>query len=155
MPTMTIALALHALAAAIWVGGMAFAYIILRPVAAAVLEGPERQRLWRGVFGRFFAVVWGAIVVLLASGYYMVLAVGGGFAGAGVHVHAMHALGLAMALIFAWVFCAPWRRFRRAVDARDPESAAAGLERIRRLVALNLVLGLIVVAIGASGRYWP
>lgn len=154
MATMTIALALHALAAAIWVGGMAFAYAILRPVAGAVLEGAERLRLWRGVFGRFFAVVWAAIVVLLASGYYMVLATGG-FAVAGVHVHAMHALGLAMALIFVYVFCVPWRRFRRSVDAHDPATAAAALARIRRLVAVNLVLGLVVVAIGASGRYWP
>lgn len=155
MPSMTIALALHALAAAVWVGGMAFAYAVLRPVAGTVLEGPQRQRLWRGVFARFFAVVWGAVAVLLASGYFMVLAVGGGFAAAAVHVHAMHALGLAMAAIFAWVYFVPWRRFRGAVDARNPESAAASLERIRRLVALNLVLGLVVVAVGASGRYWP
>lgn len=150
---MTLALALHALAAAIWVGGMAFAYLILRPVAGAVLEGPERQRLWRGVFARFFVLVWGAVAVLLVTGYYMVLAVGG-FAVAAAHVHAMHALGLVMVLIFAYVFCAPWRRFRDAVDARNPESAATSLERIRRLVALNLVLGLIVIAVGASGRYW-
>jgi uncharacterized membrane protein len=29
------------------------------------------------------------------------------------------------------------------------------LNQIRMIVATNLVLGLVTVAVGASGRYWP
>jgi uncharacterized membrane protein len=79
----------------------------------------------------------------------------GGFAGAGVHVHIMQATGLLMIALFLHLYFAPWRRLRRALDARDHQAAAVQLDQIRRIVAINLVLGLITVAIGASGRYWP
>lgn len=154
MLDLTIALALHALAAALWVGGMAFAYWFLRPAAGA-LAGPERQKLWRGVFSRFFPLVWASAIVLLATGYYMVFGAYGGFGATGIHIHVMHLLGLVMVAIFAHVFFAPWRRFQKAIDAGDGERAAKDLNSIRRFVAINLTLGLIVVAVGASGRYWP
>ena len=50
--------ALHPLAAAIWVGGMFFAYFVIRP-GVADLAPPERLRLWDRVFGRFFPIVLG------------------------------------------------------------------------------------------------
>ena len=153
MIDMSIALGLHVLAAVIWVGGMAFAYAFVRPAAGA-LEGPARQMLWRGVFARFFPVVWACVIVLLASGYYMLFAGHGGFADAGPHVHLMQALGILMMLIFAHVYMAPWRRFRRAVDAGDRQAGARNIEQIRRFVAINLVIGLLVVVIASSGRYW-
>jgi uncharacterized membrane protein len=34
------------------------------------------------------------------------------------------------------------------------QEAAASLNQIRRIVAINLVLGLITVIVGASGRFW-
>ncbi|MEX1081840.1 MAG: CopD family protein [Halofilum sp. (in: g-proteobacteria)] len=147
-------LALHALAAVVWVGGMAFAYGILRPVAGSTLAGPERLALWHGVFSRFFRVVWVAVAVLLATGYYMTLVPFGGFAQVGLHIHTMHGLALLMAAIFAHLFFAPWQRFRRAVDQGENESAGVELGRIRTLVALNLTLGLIVVVVATAGRYW-
>jgi len=149
----TIALALHALSAVVWVGGMAFAYLFARPALGA-LEGPQRQTFWRGTFARFFPVVWGTVALLLVTGYYMIFVTYGGFGQVGVHVHVMHLLGLVMTAIFAHVFFAPWRRFARAVDAGDRQTAAKNIETIRKLVAVNLSLGLIVVAIGSSGRLW-
>ena len=56
---------LHVAAVTIWVGGMFFAYVCLRPVAAMQLEPPARLRLWRGVFGGFFPLVWASVVVIL------------------------------------------------------------------------------------------
>ncbi len=46
--------ALHLLAAVVWVGGMFFAWMILRPAAVDILEPPARLRLWLSVFKRFF-----------------------------------------------------------------------------------------------------
>lgn len=148
-----ILLALHALAAVVWVGGMFFAYLVLRP-AAGPLEPPQRLALWHRVFGRFFPWVWAAVAVLLASGYGLLFLVLGGFAGAGMHVHLMQTLGLVMMALFAHLFFAPWRRFGRAVAAGDWPAAGKQLDGIRRIVAINLVLGLATVAIGAGGRYW-
>ncbi len=149
---MSLVLALHTLAAVIWVGGMTFAYCFLRPAAGATLDGSQRQSLWQAVFGRFFPVVWLLIAILLASGYYMLFGLYGGFAGAGVHIHIMHGLGLLMMLLFAHIFFAPWRRFRQALDDGDTATAAAKLEQIRLFVAINLGLGLIVVAVASGGR---
>ena len=59
-----------------------------------------------------------------------------------------------MMMAFGHLYFAPWRRFRTAVDSGDLAKAAKQLTQIRYIVALNLVLGLIVVVVGATGRYW-
>ncbi|WP_343074980.1 hypothetical protein [sulfur-oxidizing endosymbiont of Gigantopelta aegis] len=52
--TYSLAFTLHLLSAVIWVGGMFFAHMILRPSAVEQLEPPQRLPLWVAVFGRFF-----------------------------------------------------------------------------------------------------
>jgi len=90
-----------------------------------------------------------AVVLLLVTGIGMeILGV------QGLYVTIMEALGVIMMLAFAHLFFAPWKRFRRAVDASDFPAAAAQLNQIRRIVEFNLALGLIVVVVGATGRYW-
>ena len=78
----------------------------------------------------------------------------GGFAGAGVHVHIMQATGLLMMALFLHLYFAPWRRLRRALAAGDHQAAAVQLDQIRRIVAINLVLGIITVLVGSTGRFW-
>jgi len=150
---MTIGLIIHSLLAAIWVGGMFFAYIILRP-SLGDLEPQVRLALWRGVFKRFFPWVWMSVLGLLATGYFMIFFGFGGFAGAGGHVHIMHLTGLIMAALFIFLYYVPWSAFRQAVDKQDYATAATKLATIRLIVGANLALGLLTVAIGASGRYW-
>ena len=149
----TIALTLHSLAAAVWVGGMFFALVALRPASLA-LPPPSRLELWSGVLGRFFAWVIAAIVLLLATGYGMVFGVYAGFGGIGRHVHIMQGLGILMMLLFLHLYFAPWRRFRAALAREDNPDAARQLNQIRWIVTANLILGLITVAVGSSGRYW-
>jgi uncharacterized membrane protein len=150
---MTLLVALHVLAAVVWVGGMFFAYMVLRP-AAGPLEPPVRLALWCRVFGRFFPWVWASIVALLASGYAMLFVHFGGFAGTPLHVNVMQATGILMMLLFLHLYFAPWRRFSRAVEAGAWPDAGGQLNKIRRVVAINLALGLVTVAVGASGRFW-
>jgi uncharacterized membrane protein len=59
-----------------------------------------------------------------------------------------------MMLLFLHLFFAPWRRFQRAVDAADFAAAGRQLGQIRLIVTINLVLGLITIIIGSTGRYW-
>ena len=150
---MIVGILFHILAALFWVGGMLFAHAMLRPAALA-LDPPLRLALWRRVFARFFPAVWVAVVTLLASGYGMVVYGFGGFANLPLYIDVMQGIGIVMILIFAHLFFAPWRRFRRAVDGQDYAAAGAQLTQIRRIVTLNLALGLIVVVVGATGRYW-
>ena len=148
-----LALTLHMLSATVWVGGMFAAYMCLRP-AASVLEPPQRLALWRGFFRKFFPWVWTSVVLLIATGYWMLATYFGGFANAPPYVNIMQALGWLMVVLFAVLFHGPWLRFKRAVDAQDWPAARDQLERIRVIIAINLPLGLIVVLIGGTGRYW-
>jgi uncharacterized membrane protein len=145
-------LAAHILAAVFWVGGMAFAYTILRP-AAATLAGPARLTLWRDVFARFLPWVAVAIVALLVSGYAMMFMIYGGFR-APLFIHIMQGTGILMMLIYLHLYFAPWRRLQAAV--RDAEWPVAGkhLATIRKLVAINLALGVVTILVGSTGRFW-
>ena len=141
---------LHVLAVVVWVGGMFFAHLVLRPTALEVLEPPLRLPLWRGVFGRFFPWVWGAVILIPASGG--LLFARAGFAGAPLSWHVMMATGSVMVAIFLYLFLVPYGRFRRAVDGQNWPAAAAALNRMRQLVATNLGLGLLTVAIATLGH---
>jgi uncharacterized membrane protein len=151
--TMVVGLTVHILCAVVWVGGMFFAHQCLRPSAGA-LEPAIRLPLWHRVFTRFFPWVWVSVVGLLASGYAMVFLGFGGFEGLAMHINVMQGLGIIMVLIYLHLYFAPWKRFRRAVAAGDLPVAARNLDQIRQLVTINLVLGLVTVVVGASGRYW-
>ncbi|MFO8045318.1 MAG: CopD family protein [Halomonas sp.] len=150
---MPIAITLHVLASVLWVGGMFFAWMVLRPVAAGLLEPPTRLALWRGVFARFFPWVWASVGVLLVTGLWMLFAVFGGMAEARWHIHLMLLLGLIMMAIYLHIWFAPYRRLCRAVDVTDWPEGGRQLGLIRRLIGLNLILGLITVAIASGGRY--
>ncbi len=149
---MGFAVTLHALAAIVWVGGMFFAHQCLRP-ALAEREPPERLGVMAGALRRFFIWVWLAVVVLLATGFGQVWALGG-LAAWGRHVEVMMALGVVMMLLFGHLYFAPNRRLQAAVARADWATAGRNLAMIRRIVEVNLVLGLITAAVGASGRYW-
>jgi uncharacterized membrane protein len=150
---MATAVTLHVLGVVIWVGGMFFAYMALRPVAASQLEPPIRLALWVGVFNRFFPWVWGAVILILATGLWMLLAYFGGFKGAALYIHAMFGLGIVMMLLFMHVYFAPYRRLRSAVQLEDWSAGGAQLAQIRKIIGINTVIGLVVIAIASGGRY--
>jgi len=151
---MAIAIVLHLLPAVIWVGGMFFAYMALRPVAASQLEPPARLSLWVGVFNRFFPWVFASIALILASGLWIVYAVFGGFAATGLYVHVMLVLGILMMLIFFHVFFAPFKRLKQSVAQEDWPNGGRQLAQIRIMIGINLLLGLLTIAVASGGRYF-
>ena len=154
MDIKTISIALHVLSAVIWVGGMFFAYMALRPVAAQQLEPPQRLSLWVGVFSKFFPFVWLSVLFLLTTGYNLLFSIWGGFAAAPVYVHIMNGLGIVMMLIYMHVYFAPFRRLKEAVLVQDWPTGAGKLNQIRKLIGINLSLGLVVVIVASAGRYF-
>ena len=147
---MIIAKFLHILSVVIWVGGMFFAYMALRPVAAERLEPAQRLSLWEGVFGKFFPWVWISIAVILITGVYLMINMGMPPAH---YVSLMLVLGVVMMLLFAHVFFAPYKRLKRAVAAKDWTAGGAALGQIRKLIAINLSLGLVTVTVATLGQY--
>ncbi|KJK17680.1 CopD family protein [Pseudomonas sp. BIGb0427] len=152
MPVFALSYSLHVLAALVWVGGMFFAWLILRPAAVAALEGPARLRLWVEVFQRFFGWVWIAIAVLAISGMFMVNTRFASFETTPRHVQVMIGGAIAMFAVFFRVQSLLYPELRQAVQAEDWPAGAAVMARIRRMVGLNLVLGIAVVLSG--GVLW-
>lgn len=148
--------AVHLLAVLLWVGGMAFAHFFLRP-SLAVLEPPQRLALMHAVLGRFFrAVLWATAAVLL-TGFWMLGRVARQFLAMDAPIvwpwtwWLMAVVGVVMVGIFGHIRVARWPRMDRAVRAGDWPAAGAALAGIRQWVALNLALGLGLIAVVLLG----
>lgn len=144
--------ALHVLAVVVWVGGMAFAHFCLRP-SLVLLEPPARVKFMHAVLGRFFNLVLGAAGLILISGFWMVgraarqAAQSGGQFQWPMDWVVMTAVGLLMVALFGHIRFVLFNRLSAAVQAADVPAAAAAIAAIRPLVALNLGLGLGVIAL--------
>ncbi|KMM96521.1 CopD family protein [Pseudomonas lundensis] len=150
MTAFALAYTLHVLAALIWVGGMFFAWMILRPASVAALEGPPRLKLWVQVFPRFFIWVWLAVLILPISGIGLLHMRFNGFETAPRYVQVMMGLYIVMVALFIRIQSLQLPELRKAVEAEQWAAGAAALGRIRRLVGCNLIVGLAVVAIAAA-----
>lgn len=143
---------LHVFGVMVWIGGMFFAHMALRPAAATLLQPPERLQLLAGVFKRFFIWVKISIVLLFVSGLWLI-ALQGGFAKAGWHVHLMFLIAVIMTIIFGVIYAVPFKALKAAVTTKQWPAGGAAMAQIRKLVGINLILGLFVLVIGVSGRY--
>lgn len=141
---------LHLLAVLVWLGGMFFSYFVLRIAAAEILQAPERLRLWNGVFRRFFNWVWASIGVIFITGLYMVYQYGGALHVAH-SIQAMLLLGILMAAIFVYVFFACYVPLSLHVDKERWQEAGMLMVKIRKLIAVNLVLGLVTLCVAKLG----
>ena len=145
-------LLIHLIAAIVWMGGMACLLFAVRPATMALLEGPARARLMVGIWGRFFAIVAGSVVVLFLSGTHlytsgfraMKAATGSGSVPLGWNL--MLAIGLVMFLVFGHIYAGGFRRYKAAVAASDFATAARSAALIHKLVVLNFALGWIAIA---------
>lgn len=147
---MVVSLLFHVLGIVVWVGGMFFAYMALRPVAASVLEPPQLLTLWAGVFGKFFPWVWVSVLLILLTGLHMMALFG--WLAAPLYVLAMLAIGLLMMLIYLVVFFMPYAKLKRAVAEQNWKAGGAALGQIRQLIGINLVLGLLTIVLVFAGK---
>ena len=145
---LSMALTLHLLGTVVWIGGMFFAHMALRPVVAEQLEPPQRLPLLKGVLDRFFPWVWLAVTLILASGFWIFF---GPFnSQVGLHVHIMMGMGLLMAAIFVFIYFIPYRLMGRALAGGELPAAGIQMALIRRLIGTNLVLGLVTTVIAVA-----
>jgi uncharacterized membrane protein len=143
---------LHLLAIVVWIGGMVFAHFFLRP-AAMQLPPPQRIPLMHETLGRFFSAVLVAVVVVLASGLWMIGRVAKETVQAGLSFNMpldwtiMATLGIVMMAIFGHIRFALFKRLSRAVVAQDWSAGGAALASIRTWVGINLAIGVIIIVV--------
>ncbi len=148
--------AFHLLAVIVWVGGMAFMLLCLRP-AGRVLEPPARIALMHAAIGRFLAVVAVAIAVIFVCGAAMVALAWSAASRAGLRFnmpldwYVMFAVFFVMLAVFVHIRAVLFRRLDAALrDQRWPDGANA-LGAIRWEVSANLVLGVFVTVLARLG----
>jgi len=152
--TYSLWLLVHLLGVIVWVGGMFFAHVALRPSAAELLQPPQRLPLLAATLGRFFIWVTVSIVLILVSGVAIMVLFASNGGRIGPHIHAMSAIGTLMMVIFGHIRFSAYKRLRVAVAAQDWPAGGAAMNLIRQLVFLNLVLGLVTTVIVFVGRGW-
>jgi len=92
-----------------------------------------------------------SIVAILASGFAIMGATG--FGQAPIHWHVMSGIGLAMAAIFGVIYFLHYPRLKAGVALQDWPVAGAVMNRIRVLVATNLLLGVLTVVVATLGTH--
>lgn len=137
-------LLIHLVGAVLWLGGMGFVLLALRPAAMAELEPPLRPRLLLAALARFFPLVWLSLALLWGSGVPAMARAGAAAPGGW---HAMAGVAALMTLIFGHIWFAPYRRARAAAAVQDWPGVAAALARIQPLVWLNFSLGWAAIAL--------
>lgn len=142
---MRLLLLVHVAGIVVWIGGMFFAHFCLRPVAASQLPPPQRLPLMAAVLGRFFSAVAVAVVAILGSGFAMAAMTG--FAAGTVSRHLMMGIGTVMAAIFGLIYLNLYPQLRMRVGAAEWPAAGGILDRIRKLVVVNLSLGTLTVVV--------
>ncbi len=148
---MAIAVTLHLLGVIVWVGGMFFAHMVLRGALNKVLEPQDRLPLMLKVFDGFFPWVWVSVILVLASGYWMLFIAYE--AETRLWLSLMSVVGTLMAAIFVFIYTIPYHQLSRALKAHDMPKAVAAITLIRQLILTNLSLGLLTTVIAVVGKY--
>jgi uncharacterized membrane protein len=149
---MTVVLPLHILATIVFLGGLFFASVVFQPIARG-LEVETASSLWQQVLSRFFAWAWVSMLLILATGIAMVFLKFGGFSGIPMIHRGNMAIGIPAIALFGYVFFGPWRQYRRTMSRRDWTAAQRAITRVRVVMAIILVLGLVASVVSAVGRY--
>ena len=147
-----IAITAHVLSVIIWVGGMFFGQVAVRP-AMRGMDTLAAARFWCVLLGRFLPWAWTAIVVLLASGTYMVFNSFDGFSELPWFVQFMMGVGIFMMMLTGHLSFSAFKKLKRAVAAGDAALAEKPLRQIRVIMDVSLILGLLIVIVVMMGAY--
>jgi uncharacterized membrane protein len=155
---------LHMLATVVWIGGLAALAVFVLPAARRTLDAPSYAAFLSDVQQRFDPLGWFSLAVLAGTGMFQMsaspnyqgfLAIENPWA---VAILVKHLLFFAMAGLSAyltWGLMPQIRRLalRRAASNPVDEPAARRLAaQETRLLQLNLLLGILVLALTAIAR---
>jgi len=138
---------IHLLAALIWIGGMFFVYVILRPAIIETLDPPLRLMLWKAIFSRFFPWIWASVIALPITGVWMSTHLTSSFIPIHLPIKIMLLIGLIMIALFVYLYFKPFHHLKNHLAKNEHQAAAKQLAIMRKIVAFNLTLGLIIIAI--------
>ncbi|MBI2165041.1 MAG: CopD family protein [Chloroflexi bacterium] len=153
---------LHLMAAVVWLGGLLFIAMVLVPIARGTTEPPGVAARLLSVAARRFRIIgWAALLVLVGTGVWNLLARGVSplevFTGGGWFIQTLRVKGALVTAVLALSalhdFLVGPRLARRLEALRGPPAADSSIARRRRVVSwlarLNMLLALAIAALGA------
>lgn len=155
---------LHMLATVIWIGGLAALAIFVLPAARRVLDASAYAAFLAGLQARFDPLGWFSLVILTATGMFQMSASPGyqGFLAIenrwAAAILVKHLFFFAMAGLSAYLTWGVMPKIRRLALRRSTSPLANEQEARRlaaqetRLLQLNLLLGVLVLALTAIAR---
>lgn len=141
----------HLVAGILWMGGMAFMLLALRPAAAGLLQPPERLMLIGAVWKRFFPIVLVSILALFTTGTNLYTttfraikaATGQGSVPTGWNI--MLVAGLLMMAIFAYIYWVAYAKFKHAMAELDWPLAGKAAAQVNTAMIVNFALGWLAI----------
>ena len=91
------------------------------------------------------------ISLLLLTGYTDLFMRFAGVTNDALNLKLTHGIGLLMVAFFAYLYFGLYRKLSKAVISDDVKGAAAVMMKMRPVMATNLILGMLLTAIGISG----
>ena len=106
---------------------------------------PKQRLIYRAaILGRLMPWTWVGIVTALATGTYMIVAIGD-MSAITLPVIVMSAAGILMTAIFKFMHAAPWQHLGRGIREEKWEVAEFAQGTIRSLMVISLGIGIIAL----------
>lgn len=123
---------LHLFFAVVWIGGMIYSLLFLKPSLREIAQEEQRGRFLKLVFSKFFLAVWLSILVLFLTGMGLWHGYRKDFSDNPLFHIKLFLFGL-MVLIFTYIYFFLLRKNR--------------LSHIPNLIGVNLLLGILILLI--------
>jgi uncharacterized membrane protein len=159
---LTAAYWLHMLATVTWIGGLVALNTLFIPAARGDLAAEDYSRLLGRIQRRLDPLGWMSLAVLVGTGlfqmsanpnYQGLLQVSNRWALAILVKHLVFLLMTGVSAYLTWGLLPALRRLALVRARGHPADGAAALEaRERRLIMINLVLGIIILGLTALAR---
>jgi uncharacterized membrane protein len=139
-----LALLLHLVGVVLWVGGMVFIRVCLVSTAITTAQ-------WAEALEHFFPIAWSSILLIIASGGFMLTERGYSNAPSGWLLMAV--TGSIMSIIFVSIWFGPWQVLRAALVAGVPAQARAraAMHSINKRLDIVLVLATLTATAATLG----
>ena len=151
---------LHLIATVLWIGGLTALGLLVMPAARRTLQPADFSRLLAEIQKRLDPLGWFCLAVLAGTGMFQ-LSANPNYQGFlqiestwGIAILVKHILFFGMAALSAYLTWGLLPAMRRAAlrQAKDPAEAAHLEQRNLRLLRLNLILSLLILALTALAR---
>jgi uncharacterized membrane protein len=149
--TDAIAHAIHQLGALIWGGSLFFVRVIALPATSSIKAPMDRMRVRLAIYSRMFRWGWLGLLFFLGGGLWALRILG--LTKWPLHVQLMAGMAAAMVLLHLAGYLGLLLSMEVAVEQERLLHAAKNNFWIRKLIWVNLFLGLAAGILGAAGGY--